>query len=184
MSNRYLAPNVISINSTGKKEIEHSANTDAMIESVELDTAHVDIIEKAEYLDLNDIDLNSDESQLNNDSIYSWNTDLDVSQLVKAAPQLIEILKLCHEEAKALLDVEGMLFVNQEHRVREKFGSTQTAYNCGFCLLSDYDDNLGELVLFRKKRFSEQELDQIDLLIHLMTTPLTKAMRRQRLQTG
>ena len=88
---------------------------------------------------------------------------------------LDEILKLFHEESSELIAHCGLVYLNETRQLQISVGNAGL-HSCSYRLITQRD-NLGEIVLYHDARFSESDLDTLEVLLSALLCPLRNALQ-------
>jgi diguanylate cyclase (GGDEF)-like protein len=87
---------------------------------------------------------------------------------------LNELIEIFFSTIQTVVNFDGLLFENKDVRFSEIFGSKHH-HNCRYSLTIE-KEFLGDLTFYRRKRFSEKELSNIEVLMSAMVYPLRNAI--------
>ena len=94
----------------------------------------------------------------------SLQTTLDIEQL----------LQLFLAELKPSVDLDGLAYINENQRLQSVTGR-KASHSCGYRLITA-NDHLGEIVFYRNTRFSDQNLQAIEVMLSALICPLRNAL--------
>ncbi len=108
---------------------------------------------------------------------------LRLSQSLQSSLDLRRILDLFFLHAQELVDIDGLEYRNNDEQIIIQLEKS-ALHHCDYRLITP-EDNLGELVFSRDRRFAEEELATLELLIGCLIFPLRNALQyRSALQTA
>lgn len=88
--------------------------------------------------------------------------------------ELDQLLDLFYQELQSRLQLSGLRYVNEARQLQRLVGKS-ASHSCGYRLITRQGD-FGELVVYRGKRFGEDELSTIEFLISTLLYPLRNAL--------
>lgn len=88
---------------------------------------------------------------------------------------LASLLQLFMQELGSHIRVDGLRYRNEQYQLEPLLGRN-TSHSCGYRLVTR-QDNLGEIIFFRSRRFSEQELSTLEFLLGTLICPLRNALQ-------
>ena len=94
----------------------------------------------------------------------SLQTTLDIEQL----------LQLFLAEIKPSVELDGLQYINESQRLQTVTGR-KASHSCGYRLITA-NDHLGEIVFYRNTRFSDQNLQAIEVMLSALICPLRNAL--------
>lgn len=94
----------------------------------------------------------------------SLQTTLDIEQL----------LQLFLAEIKPSVELDGLQYINENQRLQTVTGR-KASHSCGYRLITA-NDHLGEIVFYRNTRFSDQNLQAIEVMLSALICPLRNAL--------
>lgn len=94
----------------------------------------------------------------------SLQTTLDIEQL----------LQLFLAELKPSVELDGLQYINENQRLQTVTGR-KASHSCGYRLITA-NDHLGEIVFYRNTRFSDQNLQAIEVMLSALICPLRNAL--------
>ena len=99
---------------------------------------------------------------------------LQLSSALQTTLDLHKILQLFFNELQIVITLGSMGYRNEKYQINQDFGKT-SQHSCHYNLVVNHD-NLGDLVFTRSKRFSEDELEMMELLIGCLICPVRNAL--------
>lgn len=94
----------------------------------------------------------------------SLQTTLDIEQL----------LQLFLAELKPSVALDGLAYINENQHLQTVTGR-KASHSCGYRLITA-NDHLGEIVFYRNTRFSDQNLQAIEVMLSALICPLRNAL--------
>jgi diguanylate cyclase (GGDEF)-like protein len=94
----------------------------------------------------------------------SLQTTLDIEQL----------LHLFLAEIRPSVELDGLQYANEPQQLQIVSGH-KASHSCGYRLITA-DDHLGEMVFYRNTRFSDQNLQTIEIMLSALICPLRNAL--------
>lgn len=101
-------------------------------------------------------------------------TQLHLSSALQTTLDLQQILQLFFNELQMVITLGSLGYRNEKYQISQDFGKT-SKHSCHYNLVVN-NDNLGDLVFTRSKRFSEDELELMELLIGCLICPVRNAL--------
>lgn len=101
-------------------------------------------------------------------------TQLQLSNALQTTLDLQKILQLFFNELQMVITLSSLGYRNEQYQLSHDFGKT-SKHSCHYNLVVNHD-NLGDLVFTRSKRFSEDELELLELLIGCLICPIRNAL--------
>lgn len=98
----------------------------------------------------------------------------DLLNVLQRTLMLDQLLDLFSREIQNLIVHDGYRFHNAKSAVEVRSGK-QTVHSCNYNLTLE-EQSLGELTLFRRKRFSEAEMKTLETLLCYLVYPLRNAL--------
>ncbi len=95
--------------------------------------------------------------------------------LLQSSLELEQVLVTFHRELNNLTPLSGLGYVNDNADVKFSTGKKST-HSCGYRLITQ-QDHLGELTLYRNKRFTESQLQIIEGALGTLICPLRNALQ-------
>jgi diguanylate cyclase (GGDEF)-like protein len=94
----------------------------------------------------------------------SLQTTLDIEQL----------LQLFLAEIKSNVTLDGLQYIHENQRLQTVTGR-KASHSCGYRLITA-NDHLGEIVFYRSTRFSDENLQAIEVMLSALICPLRNAL--------
>ena len=108
---------------------------------------------------------------------------LELSNLLQTTLELPQVLQLFFDEAQRTLSITSLYYQNDKISEAIEFGQ-KTRHNCHYKLIAK-QDSLGEIAFSRNKRFSETELQLLEMLISCLICPIRNTlMYREAVQSA
>ncbi len=108
---------------------------------------------------------------------------LQLSNLLQTSLELPQVLQIFFDEVQHSVALGSLSYRNDKMSFDVDLGST-AKHSCHYKLITS-QDSLGELSFTRSKRFSEQELQLLELLISSLICPIRNAlMYREAIQSA
>lgn len=101
-------------------------------------------------------------------------TQLHLTSALQTTLDLQKILQLFFNELQMLITLGSLGYRNEKYQLSHDFGKT-SKHSCHYNLVVNHD-NLGDLVFTRSKRFSEDELEMMELLIGCLICPVRNSL--------
>lgn len=98
---------------------------------------------------------------------------LQLSNLLQTTLELSPLLQLFFEEVKHSVPLDGLSYRSDKNSEVIEFGKN-ALHSCHYNLITG-QNSLGELSFSRSKRFSEQELQRVEMLIGCLICPIRNA---------
>jgi len=98
-----------------------------------------------------------------------------LTSLLQSSLDLEQVLITFHRELNTITALSGLAYVNENSDVAFNTGKKST-HSCGYRLITQ-QDHLGELTLYRSKRFSESHLQLIEDTLSTLICPLRNALQ-------
>jgi len=106
-------------------------------------------------------------------------TDLryKLTTVLQTTLEVEQLLKLFQKELLTTMELDGLRYLNDNQKFQVVSGK-QTTHSCGYRLITP-KDHLGEIIFYRSKRFSEKEMEIIEVLLSTLICPLRNAIYYQ-----
>ena len=101
-------------------------------------------------------------------------TQLHLSNALQTTLDLQKILQLFFNELQMVMTLGSLGYRNEKYQISHDLGKT-SQHSCHYNLVVNHD-KLGDLVFTRSKRFSEDELEMLELLIGCLICPVRNAL--------
>ena len=98
-----------------------------------------------------------------------------LTSLLQSSLELEQVLVTFHREVNTITPLSGLAYVNENSDVEFNTGKKST-HSCGYRLITQ-QDHLGELTLYRNKRFTESQLQIIEDTLGTLICPLRNALQ-------
>jgi diguanylate cyclase (GGDEF)-like protein len=98
-----------------------------------------------------------------------------LTSLLQSSLELEQVLITFHRELNTITPLTGLAYVNENSDVNFSTGKKST-HSCGYRLITQ-QDHLGELTLYRNKRFTEGHLQIIEESLGTLICPLRNALQ-------
>ena len=116
-----------------------------------------------------------------------------LNKLLQTTLEIENLIALFFNTIKNVLAIDGLRYLNNTHHITthagrpeplQIFHGDQTIHSCAYQILNA-EENLGEIIFFRKKRFKEREISKLEDLTTTLIYPLRNALQyRLVLQTA
>lgn len=100
---------------------------------------------------------------------------MQLTEVLQSTLEIHTLLNLFLERVSTVVRLDGILYVNEEADVSASIAK-QATHSCGYRLITN-EDNLGEIVFKRGKKFTEKELSILETLLSPLIHPLRNALR-------
>jgi len=84
------------------------------------------------------------------------------------------LLKLFLETVNPVVKLDGIYYINEDYGITYPVAK-QTTHSCGYRLITN-QDNLGEMIFKRSRKFTEKELSILETLLSCLVFPLRNAL--------
>lgn len=98
-----------------------------------------------------------------------------LTSLLQSSLELEQVLVTYHRELNLITPLSGLAYSNENSEVNFSTGKKAT-HSCGYRLITQ-QDHLGELTLYRNKRFTESNLQIIEDTLSTLICPLRNALQ-------
>lgn len=88
---------------------------------------------------------------------------------------LDRLITLFHDELSIQLELQGLRYLHETRQLQHMAGSA-SSHSCGYRLHTQHGD-LGEIIVYRDRRLSDQELTIIESFLVLLVYPLRNALQ-------
>lgn len=102
------------------------------------------------------------------------NAQLQLTALLQTTIELEPLFELFYGQMQHLLKINSCHYTNPDKSIDIKLGKSRQ-HSCDYSL-SIQQQFIGELIFTRQQRFSEEELNQIELLLSTLVYPLRNAL--------
>jgi len=99
---------------------------------------------------------------------------LKLLSLLQSTLDLEQMLLILFNELQAIVDLGGLTY-SEESRYLELAQGKKARHSCGYRLITQ-QDHLGEICFYNSKRFSEQDLELIEIVLGVLVCPLRNAL--------
>ena len=82
------------------------------------------------------------------------------------------------EEAKNVVEFDGVDYLNTEQSIAIRIGH-KTTHRCSYTMKLEADE-LGDIIFYRRKRFQEKELKNLEILLSSLIYPLRNSMNYKK----
>lgn len=82
------------------------------------------------------------------------------------------------EEAKHVVEFDGVDYLNTEQSIAIRIGH-KTTHRCSYTMKLEADE-LGDIIFYRRKRFQEKELKNLEILLSSLIYPLRNSMNYKK----
>jgi diguanylate cyclase (GGDEF)-like protein len=102
-------------------------------------------------------------------------SQLQLSTALQTTLDLDEILKLFFKELQIAITLGSLGYRNEQHNIKRDLGHS-SKHSCHYQLAVN-SQQLGDIVFTRSKRFSEEELDLLEMMIGCLVCPIRNALQ-------
>jgi len=102
-------------------------------------------------------------------------TEWELNRKLQTSLDISTIIRCFAEETVTELEFQQLQYVNENSEIELLIGDRPASHSCNYKLMVA-DESLGKLSFFRKKRFTETELNRIEELLCLLVYPLRNAL--------
>ena len=99
---------------------------------------------------------------------------LQLANVLQSTLELNKLLELFDDELASIVPHEGLSYVNKDENHSVTFGEEER-HRCGYRLVL-LEEDIGELSLFRRSKFSKKEIQAIENAIAALVYPLRNAI--------
>lgn len=99
---------------------------------------------------------------------------MQLTEALQASIDLNELLTIFLERVSAVVRLDGIQYINEDANVRSSVAK-QATHSCGYRLITN-EDNLGEIIFKRGRKFTEKELSVLETLLSPLIHPLRNAL--------
>ena len=135
------------------------------------------ILDMADFKDIDD-DLDGQRTHqslsFNGGQLDSGNTGLELANVLQSTLELGKLLEIFDGELSALVSYDGLSYVNKEENHSVTFG-VEAANRVSYRLVL-IENDLGELFLYRREKFDEDEVIVLENTIAALVYPLRNAI--------
>ncbi len=100
---------------------------------------------------------------------------MQLTEALQASIDLNALLNIFLEKVSTVVRLDGILYINEDADVRASVAK-QATHSCGYRLITN-EDNLGEIIFKRGRKFTEKELSVLENLLSPLIHPLRNALR-------
>tara|TARA_R100001377_G_C3192619_1_gene111236 strand:- start:228 stop:1139 length:912 start_codon:yes stop_codon:yes gene_type:complete len=100
---------------------------------------------------------------------------MQLTEVLQTSLDLNVLLSIFLERVSTVVRLDGIHYINDEANVTAAIAK-QASHSCGYRLITN-EDNLGEIVFKRGKKFTEKELSILETLLSPLIHPLRNALR-------
>ncbi len=99
---------------------------------------------------------------------------LQLANVLQSTLELNKLLELFHDELESVVQHDGLSYVNKDENHSVSFGDEER-HRCSYRLVL-LDKDIGELSLFRRVKFTDEHIKQIENTIAALVYPLRNAI--------
>ena len=85
-----------------------------------------------------------------------------------------QLISYFSEEAKQVVEFDGIDYLNDDQDIAIRIGR-KTTHRCSYTMKLEADE-LGDIIFYRRKRFQEKELKNLEILLSSLIYPLRNSM--------
>lgn len=86
-----------------------------------------------------------------------------------------KILQIFSQELSPYMNLQGMQYINETHQLKHNLGK-KASHSCGYRLITA-EDHLGEIIFYHSHRFSDQDLEAIEIMLSALVCPMRNALQ-------
>lgn len=86
-----------------------------------------------------------------------------------------KILQIFSQELSPYMNLQGIQYINETHQLKHNCGK-KASHSCGYRLITA-EDHLGEIIFYHSHRFSDQDLEAIEIMLSALVCPLRNALQ-------
>ena len=86
-----------------------------------------------------------------------------------------KILQIFRQELDPFMHLQGLQYINESHQLKHNCGK-KASHSCGYRLITS-EDHLGEIIFYHTRRFSDQDLEAIEIMLSALVCPLRNALQ-------
>lgn len=121
---------------------------------------------------------NADKSKaiVHNDAFSGEKLDLKIqlSEILQSSLEISVLLKLFLDTVSSVVKLDGIFYINEAYGINCPVAK-QATHSCGYRLITN-QDNLGEVIFKRSRKFTEKELSILETLLSCLVFPLRNAL--------
>ncbi|MDO9317590.1 MAG: GGDEF domain-containing protein [Gammaproteobacteria bacterium] len=88
--------------------------------------------------------------------------------------EIEQLLQLFLKELSPAVELDGLQYLN-DHKTLQFLAGCKASHSCGYRLITALD-HLGEIVFYRSTRFSDRDLEGIEVMLSALICPLRNAL--------
>jgi len=100
---------------------------------------------------------------------------LRLSSVLQSSLDLEQVLNIFLGELQTVMELSGLTYINENQKIKMHSGKKAT-HSCGYRLITQ-QDHLGEITLYRGKRFAEADLELTEEVLSNLICPLRNALQ-------
>lgn len=116
-------------------------------------------------------------SAKNSSTVHDRDLRLRMSNILQTTLELPQIIKLFFDELQLSMPINSVSFRHEEFSSHIEVGKSAT-HSCHYNLVTN-NNSMGEVAFTRSSRFSEQDLQQLEMLISCLICPIKNALQYQ-----
>jgi len=86
-----------------------------------------------------------------------------------------KILQIFSQELSPYMNLQGLQYINETHQLKHNLGK-KASNSCGYRLITA-EDHLGEIIFYHSHRFSDQDMEAIEIMLSALVCPLRNALQ-------
>lgn len=100
---------------------------------------------------------------------------MQLTEALQSSLEIHTLLGLFLERVSTVVRLDGIAYINEDANIRASIAK-QATHSCGYRLITN-EDNLGEIIFKRGRKFTEKELSILETLLAPLIHPLRNALR-------
>lgn len=88
--------------------------------------------------------------------------------------EIEQLLQLFLKELSPAVELDGLQYLN-DHKTLQFLAGRKASHSCGYRLITA-QDHLGEIIFYRSTRFSDRDLEGIEVMLSALICPLRNAL--------
>ncbi|MDX1490478.1 MAG: GGDEF domain-containing protein [Pseudohongiellaceae bacterium] len=98
-----------------------------------------------------------------------------MSASLQSTLDIEKLLQIFRQELDPYMHIQGLQYINEGLQLKHNIGK-KASHSCGYRLITS-EDHLGEIIFYHTRRFSDQDLEAIEVMLGALVCPLRNALQ-------